>query len=188
MLKLCLLLYNYFCYFNAFLFAQAWSSEVPLLISTLLSVATHQLTTFCAPPSYAYSHRFISLWDESSKTDEDILSVTFNSNYANTKMLLTHTHRHTHVHIKHQHSSFSAPFKQQDNKVILGSRSKTHSTPTPPLTVHLHLSVFWCLKTQVLSIIHGDFCDFLHHREKMGVWLCLCFKVCACDYLTDSVQ
>lgn len=81
------------------------------------------------------------------------------------------THKGLHTHTR-THSICAAPsLQQQDNTVISGSRSKTHS-----ICICLSSSVYFCLrrKHRHLSIICWDFCDFLYQKKKMRLFLWVC--------------
>lgn len=89
------------------------------------------------------------------------------------------THKILHTHTKHLCSSFSLTLKQQDNTVILGSGSKTHSICLNlSLTVHLHLSIFWCCrKHRYYLLFVGTSVTFCTKRKDEGVVVCLCVSV-----------
>lgn len=92
-----------------------------------------------------FNHQFISFFGETSPTNEYVLPVTHTW-----AKLCEHTRS---PHTKHLCSSFSPPSEQQDNTVILGSGSKTHSICLYlSLTVRLHLSLF--LMSENTGIIH----------------------------------
>lgn len=127
----------YFCYISIvsllILLLVTPSVECSLLLAPLYFLLISFLT---------FNHQFISFLGENSHTNEYVLPVTHTR-----AKLWEHMQSHTHTHM-HTASvqPFSPALKQQDNTVILGSRSKTHSICLyPSLTVRLRLSVFWCL-------------------------------------------